>query len=420
MAPPIRSGPFFLMTLWKYLKSILYLLFDQTTMRIASIDIFRALTMLFMIWVNDFWTLQDVPKWLEHATVNEDYLGFSDIIFPLFLFIVGLSIPHALQKRLQRESRATIAKHILIRGLSLLLIGFFMVNYESIHAGKTLLGKSGWCLLMALGTVLIWTDWKRSPTAPKWHPYLQATGILLLLFLAVIYKGGHEGEEWMQPHWWGILGLIGWAYLVNALYCLLTKGNLVALFCFWGFLNFLSILSHSSTPIELSAPLSYFSTIYTGTIPAFTAAGMLTATFLGKYKEKRLHMTLVSLFLFGLSNIVYGLGTRAIWGISKLHATPSWLAVCTGIGCVLFVLLYYIADIRKITGWAAFIAPAGTATLTCYMVPYFVYPLASITGFKFPNMLNNATLGLLVSFSFAILVVLFTGWLERKGYKLKL
>ena len=65
-------------------------------MRLASIDVFRALTMLLMIWVNDFWSLTGVPKWLQHASATEDYMGFSDVIFPLFLFIVGLSLPLAI------------------------------------------------------------------------------------------------------------------------------------------------------------------------------------------------------------------------------------------------------------------------------------------------------------------------------------
>ena len=95
-------------------------------MRIASIDILRALTMVFMIWVNDFWTLTEVPKWLQHANATEDYLGFSDIIFPLFLFIVGLSVPLAMkQRRIKGDSRQSIIKHIIIRSVSLLFIGFF-------------------------------------------------------------------------------------------------------------------------------------------------------------------------------------------------------------------------------------------------------------------------------------------------------
>jgi len=52
--------------------------------RLSSIDILRALTMFFMVFVNDLWTLFDVPKWLQHAKASEDYLGFSDIISPLF------------------------------------------------------------------------------------------------------------------------------------------------------------------------------------------------------------------------------------------------------------------------------------------------------------------------------------------------
>ena len=60
--------------------------------RIASIDILRALTMYFMIFVNDLWTLREIPEWLGHAARGEDRLGFADIIFPLFLFIVGLSL----------------------------------------------------------------------------------------------------------------------------------------------------------------------------------------------------------------------------------------------------------------------------------------------------------------------------------------
>ena len=45
--------------------------------------------MFFMLWVNSFWSLSDVPHWLCHAEAGEDMLGFSDTIFPAFLFIMG-------------------------------------------------------------------------------------------------------------------------------------------------------------------------------------------------------------------------------------------------------------------------------------------------------------------------------------------
>lgn len=390
-------------------------------MRLASIDILRAMTMVLMIWVNDFWTLTDVPKWLTHATANEDYLGFSDVIFPLFLFIVGLSIPLAIQNRLaKKESKFSIAKHIIIRSLSLLLIGFFMVNYETAHDESISIGKYFWCMLMALAIILIWTNWKRSPAPQKWHIYLQLTGVLILVFLAIIYKGGATGESWMTVQWWGILGLIGWAYLVNALVFLFTRGNLYVMVILWIIFNVLCVLNHTEMSLNISGFFSHFSTIYNGTIPAFTAAGIVATLIFRKLSGVNIKWGYTVLMILGVVNIAYGLVTRPYWGISKLQSTPSWLAVCSGIGFLIFIVLYYIADVKKQVNWAKIIAPAGTATLTCYMIPYLVYPIRHVTGIRLPDVLTTAIIGLLISFGFSLLIVVFTGWLERRGYKLKL
>lgn len=61
--------------------------------RIASVDILRALTMLTMLFVNDFAGMSGLPLWLHHAAADEDMLGFSDLVFPAFIFCMGLSIP---------------------------------------------------------------------------------------------------------------------------------------------------------------------------------------------------------------------------------------------------------------------------------------------------------------------------------------
>jgi predicted acyltransferase len=116
----------------------------------------------------------------------------------------------------------------------------------------------------------------------------------------------------------------------------------------------------------------------------------------------------------------FGIGTRPLWGISKIQGTPSWLNVCIGISFILFAILYLIIDVKKKTNWAKFIAPAGTATLSCYMLPYIIYPLREITGIRLPELFNNGVLGLTGSFIFALLVVFLTGWFEKLGFKLKL
>ncbi|MGI9530883.1 heparan-alpha-glucosaminide N-acetyltransferase domain-containing protein [Lutimonas sp.] len=389
-------------------------------MRLASIDILRALTMLLMIWVNDFWSLIDIPKWLTHASATEDYMGFSDVIFPLFLFIVGLSIPLAIQHRLdKKDSKTVIIKHILTRSISLLVIGIYLVNYETAHASM-IVSKSVWCLLLATAVVLIWMNWKKSPVKSKWHHYLKAGGYAILLFLAFVYKGGENGELWMTTQWWGILGLIGWAYLLNALVYVMANGKLLIMILTWLVLNLLAVITHSDMAPELGGGLQYLSPLLTGTIPAFTTAGIVATLILKKLNNKELKWVYLVLISLGIVNLVYGLGTRPIWGISKIQGTPSWLAICTGIGFLSFALFYYIADQKKKVSWAKIIAPAGTATLTCYMIPYFIYPIYNITGFKLPDMLNTYILGLSLSFVFALLVVIFTGWLEKKGYKLKL
>ena len=59
----------------------------QLPRRIHSIDVFRAITMFLMIFVNDLWSLKDIPAWLEHTEAAEDGMGFADTIFPAFLFI---------------------------------------------------------------------------------------------------------------------------------------------------------------------------------------------------------------------------------------------------------------------------------------------------------------------------------------------
>jgi len=392
----------------------------KKTIRIASIDVLRALTMLLMIWVNDFWTLTNTPKWLMHAQPNEDYLGFSDIIFPLFLFIVGLSIPFAVQNRLaKQESKALIAKHIIIRSISLLIIGVFMVNYET-HNETMGLGKWLWCLVMAFAVSLVWMLWKKSAVPKKWHVVLQILGLALLLFLAGIYKGGPDGEEMMGTHWWGILGLIGWAYSINALAFLITKGKLIILFLLWLIFNVLAMANTIDLLAAVPSPLHYLSTWYTGTIPAFTTAGIIASLLFQKISKKNLSRALLALTFLGVVNIAAGLLTRPIWGISKVPGTPSWVMVCTGIGFLSFVLLYYVVDIKKQSAWAKIILPAGTATLTCYLIPYFTYPIRNLTGIALPDFLNNGSIGLLSSFFFALLVVIFTGWLQKRGFSLKL
>src|ERR1051325_1811765 len=98
--------------------------------RIRSVDVLRGLTILVMMFVNDFHGVKSGPAWMKHMHPSDaDGMTFVDVVFPAFLFIVGMSIPFAIGMRLERGDRPTaVWKHILARVLGLLVIGFFMVN----------------------------------------------------------------------------------------------------------------------------------------------------------------------------------------------------------------------------------------------------------------------------------------------------
>ncbi|MCD8538910.1 MAG: heparan-alpha-glucosaminide N-acetyltransferase domain-containing protein, partial [Leadbetterella sp.] len=175
--------------------------------RIASIDVFRAITMCLMIFVNDLWTLKGVPRWLLHTEMHEDGMGFSDVIFPVFLVIVGMSLPFAISNRKERgENTLALLKHIGERTLALVVMGFFLVNYEYLKAESLPFAKSWVGIYLVTCFFLIWNSY---PQGFKAAGLLKAAGTAGLVLAAFTFPGGIGA---LKPYWWGILGLIGWSY----------------------------------------------------------------------------------------------------------------------------------------------------------------------------------------------------------------
>src|SRR5436853_734563 len=185
--------------------------------RINSLDTLRGLDILVMIFVNDLAGVQGAPAWMKHISPHDaDGMTFVDVVFPAFLFIVGTAIPFAIGKRLEQgEPLRRVWKHILTRTLSLLIIGVFMVNEESI-SDQGVLRPALWTSLMYIGVILVWNVLPREPGRKRILMIgLRVAGVALLVAMALLYRGsGEPGLIEMRPQWWGILGLIGWAYLV--------------------------------------------------------------------------------------------------------------------------------------------------------------------------------------------------------------
>ncbi len=391
--------------------------------RLLSIDIFRAITMLLMIFVNDLWSLTNIPGWLEHVGKNDDGMGLADTVFPAFLFIVGLSIPFAIMARQARgDSQFKILMYIFTRTFALLVMGFFHVNLED-YSKLALIPKPIWQILITVAFFLIWLDY--SPSMPKMKKnILQGSGIVLLIILAILFKGDDPVRgTYMRPHWWGILGLIGWAYLLGAVVYLFSKQSLVIITAALLFFLYFNIGVNAGWLDSIDKIKKYIWISGDGSMPALTMAGVLISVIYIKLRNQ--NKTAQCWWIFTAIAIVMllaGFYYRPRWGISKIRATPSWVMICTAISIAMFLLLIFLIDIKKKEKWFAIIKPGGTSTLTAYLLPYIHYALINMLGkaFVLPLILRTGGIGIIKSLLYALIIIIITGFLERKRIRLKI
>src|SRR6476469_9741481 len=113
--------------------------------RLLSLDVFRGLTIAGMLLVNDPGTWSAIFPPLEHAEWN----GWTptDLIFPFFLFIVGITTHLSLSARRARgDDDSAIVKQILRRGIIIYLLGFAMAMFPFYQWGtiETIPNASAW------------------------------------------------------------------------------------------------------------------------------------------------------------------------------------------------------------------------------------------------------------------------------------
>lgn len=387
--------------------------------RLISIDAFRAVTLLLMIFVNDFWTLEGIPEWLGHSRAEDDAMGFSDVIFPAFLFIVGLSIPIAIQNRLKKNpSLMATGSHILMRSLALLIIGFCHVNLGS-YSAEALLPKPLWEIMITISFFLIWLDYSKD-SSNKRPMVLQIGGIILLSILLITYRGDSaEGLIWMKPGWWGILGLIGWSYLLSSMVFLLSKGKFQTQLLAFGFFFLFSIANQLGWLQGLEGVRKYVWIVESGSLPALVMAGVITSMVYSR-SQPSIRTFWFFVLVAAVVMIGFGLLSRPLWGISKIRATPSWTTICTGISMLSFAFFVYLSDLKGITAWYKWIKPAGVSTLTCFLLPYIHSAFLQLTDYRLPIELRTGAIGLTKSFLFSLLIIQIVALLEKRRIRLKL
>lgn len=388
--------------------------------RVRSIDAFRAVTMFLMIFVNDLDGIPNTPNWLKHAGENVDALGLADTIFPAFLFIVGLSIPFAFQNRLKKGDYKLLWR-IATRSFALVFIGFYHANMETYNEVTTLLPKPVWESLVTFSFFFIFLDYGKDTSKLKRY-ILQGFGIALLLAMSILYKTSDPGHTWLHFTWWGILGLIGWAYLLCALIYYYSGGYLWIQAAAWIFFMFFNIDFHFGF-LNFLAPLQKYVWIAgNGAMQAFTMAGVFVSVLYMRLKANN-ELKLLWAALFMIAIIMFNMGFIVRYfsgGISKARDTPSWVLICTGISLIMYAIFIYVVDFKHKYNWFKIIEPAGTNTFTCYIVPFLFYPMYEMSNLGYPEYLSQGTGGLIKCVLFAFVMVWLTGLLDKINIRLKI
>ncbi len=404
--------------------------------RIESIDVGRGIAILLMLFVNDIAGVDGIPAWMKHTPPGIDGLTFVDLVFPAFLFIVGMSLPFAIRRRLERgETMGQIWKHILIRTLGLLAIGIFMVNSDSI-SDTGFLNPHLWILFMYTGIILVWNippkvEGKKRNTMLK----LRIAGLILLAVLAILYQGtGTSGFFQMRTQWWGILGLIGWAYFVSCLFYIPLRhqiagllGAMAILYCLYmadvaGGLAFL-------TWIKPFINVSYVLGSHSGIIVSGAILGMILTPD-SPVKGHKARIRWATLYGLGLALAGFSLhtlhGIHEMFIINKILATPPWCLLCSAICAWIWVVMYWLIDVRGWKKWAAIAKSAGGNALFAFILAPIFYAIFALLaqvfgGFNFfAELGNNFTVGFWRALVFAFALTWLTGFLRRAGMWLKL
>jgi len=400
----------------------------KETKRIYSIDALRGFIILLMLFVNDFAGVKNGPAWLYHVGFNKDGMNVPDIVFPAFLFIMGMSIPLAFAKRLNGDNYnfTGLMKHIGIRVFSLLIIGVFMVNSHS-------------CTYPQEYMVLLWKTfvfgaffliWPIIPIRVKSFN-LKYLGWIILFAAAILYSDGKtEGFITMRPRWWGILALLGWAYLWSALVYIAGKGSKsIILGCIILFYLFFFAYEYGFAKNFILSKWINLGGFW-GSHSALTLSGTLFTILIQDdffNFKKNLKKTLIFiLFTFTAGFFIHYLRElHPMFIINKISATPAWCLYSSSVTAALWALFYLGIDKMKWENKNGFFVLAGQNALFVYIfyscAMIFIHWLILLTGKNFyHSLVQNTISGFIRALIFSFLITWFASFLKKKGFGLKL
>lgn len=303
--------------------------------RLYSLDALRGFDMLWIMGGAEF--IMALHKWLHTdftaalATQMEHVpwhgFHFYDIIFPLFLFLAGVSFPFSYQKRLQQgQTKRKIVLHIIKRMVVLVILGVIyngFLNFEFPARYASVLGRIG-----------------------------IAYGIAALMAVFFSRK--------IQIIVFGSILILYWAVLMFVPVPGVGAGVLTADKCLVGYVD--QLLLPGRFYFEHYDPegiLSTFPAIATAQLGIF--CGLILQKNLGAY-QRVLRLTWIAIGL-----ICGGLIWNTVFPINKNIWTSSFVLFAGGISVMLLTLFYLIIDVWKVRKWAFPFVVIGMNSITIYL-----------------------------------------------------
>ncbi|KXI30058.1 acyltransferase family protein [Paraglaciecola hydrolytica] len=324
------------------------ILANQPINRLLALDVFRGITITAMILVNNPGSWQYIYAPMKHA----DWHGWTltDLIFPFFIFIVGIAITLSGTKQLEQgKSRGSILKHAALRMVKLILLGWFLAlfyynftadSYNWIEQRLLTMRFMGVLQRLALvyfACVLLWLYLS--------NRLLQMSFVVLLV--------GYWMTLWFIPYH----DVLGKPYLG-----LMEFGNNLSAWLDSQLFNPQHLYYKTAQPFAFD-PEGVLSTL-----PAIATG--LSGIFVGQWLSKPNFNNLAKakwLLLVGI--IAVGLGE--LWGlyfpINKALWTSSYVLLSSGYACVMLAALIYLLDCKNIKNWSAPFVVFGANSIAFFM-----------------------------------------------------
>ncbi len=343
--------------------------------RVGSVDILRGLVMFAMIFVNCGFYRQ--PPWCAHYPSGGDGITFVDVIFPAFLFLAGVSIPLAFERYAATFAGKTLnLYHVVYRAATLMVMGVLYVN-TGFNVNRMGLTSSWWQFLVLALIVLVWHQYKGENKSGRIASNAaRIIGVAALIGYYFYYASPSGlpaimGTE-LRPSWWGILGLIGRAYLIASL-VYLAIGRKTEL------LMFAVLLATLIHVVSFGGGLREWWWLSGGDRVMITV-GQASVTMLGvvagakildfqQFRADERHRKMIGFLIwFSLLAFACGIVLRKLYGLHKDSTFPAYVYTTVGWTTAVWVAVYWFSDIKKIENFATrFLLGVGSVALSAYV-----------------------------------------------------